>query len=183
MLRAGVKMADRKDRMDIPVAVTHQNNGTLVVRGRQHLIGFDPTTKEIKWSLYFAAPGVSNFEMIAMTALTAMNTVMYQAGYASGKMSMNSATKGIEQSWGGMDKLVSRRYQATQSTEEHAYILTNVEEEAKKGVGLMSINLNSGETDNQILLKEKDPEYLVDDVEGRLYHFPNKNGVKAYSLK
>ncbi len=182
MLKAGVKLANRKDRMDIPVAVTTQNDGALVVRGRQHLIGFDPNTKEVKWSLYFAAPGASNFEFIAMTALTAFSTLSYQVGYASGSYSQSGATKGIEKVWGDLDKVVARRYEASQSTQGHAYVLTNVEEDGKKGIGLTAINLNNGETDNQIILNSKNPDYTVDELEGKLYFFKNDSDLKVYSL-
>ena len=181
MLKAGAKMANRKDRMDIPVAVTKQNDGTLVVRGRQHLVGFDPNTKEVKWSLYFAAPGASNFEFITMTALTAFTTVAYQAGYASGSFGMENARQGIEKSWGDLDKVVARRYEASKSTEEHVYILTNVEEEGKKGIGLMTISLNGGETGRQIILNSKQPQYTVDEIEGRLFYFHGTD-LSVYSL-
>ena len=47
----------------------------------------------------------------------------------------------------------------------------------------MAIDLNTGEPVGQVLLKEKDPDYAVDDVTGRLYYVKNKKEIQALDVK
>jgi outer membrane protein assembly factor BamB len=182
MLRAGIKLADSKDRRDIPVAVTEQENGTLVVRGKQHLLSFNPENQEIPWSTYFAAPGASNFEFIAMTALTVFSVAVHNANYASGGASMSSASDRIVAEYDRLDMLVNRRYSKSKNTQKYSYILTSVEDAGKKGVGILAIDMETGDSVHQVYLGEKDPEYTVDDVEGRVYFFDNKKSIVAYDV-
>ncbi|MEY4387707.1 MAG: hypothetical protein RLY20_2990, partial [Verrucomicrobiota bacterium] len=73
-----------KGLLDIPVNVTKLDNGKIVVRGKQHLLGFDPATQSIAWSTYYPAPGAASWEMGMMFALTAFNGLSANAGYSSG---------------------------------------------------------------------------------------------------
>ncbi len=54
---------------------------------------------------------------------------------------------------------VSKRYQATKATGKYVYILTNVQEGKEKGAGLIGVNLDTGETNRQVMLKDKNPDY------------------------
>ena len=42
--------------------------------------------------------------------------------------------------------------------------------------------MENGDTTQQIVFDEKDPEYLVDELSQRVYFFPKKSGVKALGL-
>ncbi len=184
LLSAGVKMAtSTKERMDIPVSLSLNDDGTLAVRGKQHVMSFDPNTQTIKWSNYFAAPGVSLFEIAAMTALTAVSTVAYQGAAAGGAMSADSATNGIKQSWGSFDRTAAKRFEASKGSSAQAYILSNVQEDGKKGLGIIAVNLKTGEPDKQFLFNDKQPLYAVDDVDAKLFYFNKKTKLEAYSLK
>lgn len=70
-------------RTDNPVSLVRQENGTIVVRGMQHLLAFNPKTKEIAWSNKYAAPGISGWESIVMTALTITAAALSEANEAS----------------------------------------------------------------------------------------------------
>ena len=177
-----VKAAGSKDRLDIPVAITKQPAG-YVVRGKQHLLAFDPGSQQIKWSTYYAAPGSSGFEMVMMTALTASVALSYNASYAAGQSSLDSASRNVHSSLDQFNKFADKRYSATKAARQNVYILTQVEEGKDKGVGLMAIDLNTGEPVGQVLLKEKDPDYAVDDVTGRLYYVKNKKEIQALDVK
>jgi hypothetical protein len=50
-------------------------------------------------------------------------------------------------------------------------VLTTVEEGRKKGTGLMGISLATGEGDKQIILDDKEPNYLGDEGLNRLFYF------------
>ncbi|MEY4384757.1 MAG: hypothetical protein RLY20_40 [Verrucomicrobiota bacterium] len=47
----------------------------------------------------------------------------------------------------------------------------------------MAIDLATGDTAGQVLLKDKDPEYSVDDVMGRLFYVSGKSEISAYNLR
>ena len=70
-------------RTDNPVSLVRQENGTVVVRGMQHLLAFNPTTKDISWSNKYAAPGISGWEQIVMTAITITAAAISQASEAN----------------------------------------------------------------------------------------------------
>lgn len=176
-----VKTAVGSERMDIPVSVVLNKDGRVIVRGQQHILSFDPSTQEIPWSIYLAAPGVSTFAVTMMTALTAFSTISTQYSYAAGQTSMNSAQHSIESAWGDMDKMAARRYTASQSADSHAYVLTLVNDDGKKGVGLATIDMKTGETDKQIYLDDKQPKYTIDELEGKLYFF-HGGILKAFDL-
>jgi hypothetical protein len=175
--------ASGKDRLDIPVNITKLGNGQFVVRGRQHLLAFDPQAQNITWSTYYPAPGAAGWEMGVMTALTAAQALYFNASYASGQSSLSSASDNISKALDNFNKFQNKRYSATQAGKQYVYILTRVEEDGKKGVGLMSIDLATGDSAGQVLLKDKDPEYAVDDVTGRLYYVNSKDSIQAFNLR
>ncbi len=73
------------DTTDNPVSLVRQENGTVVIRGMQHLLAFDPKTREIVWSTKYDAPGISGWQSIVLTAITITAAAMSQgaeAGYS-----------------------------------------------------------------------------------------------------
>lgn len=184
LLNAGVSMAaSKKKRMDIPVNVALNEEGMIVVRGKQHIMSFDPNSQEIQWSNHFPASGAGMFEIGVMVALTAFSTLTYQAGYASGSYSAQSASDGIKRAFANLDKTASKRYQASKMAPTHSYILTRVEDEGKKGLGILAVNIKTGEPDRQFLFNDKDPLYSVDEIDGKIYYFNKKTKLEAYALK
>lgn len=177
------KSVSGKDRLDIPVNISKVEGGKLVVRGKQHLLAFDPTTQNIAWSTYYPAPGAAGWEMGVMIALTAAQGLAANASYASGQSSLSSASGDIQKSLDRFDKFQNKRYSATKGGKELVYILTRVEEGGSKGVGLMAIDIATGDSAGQVLLKDKDPEYSVDDVMGRLFYVSSKSEITAYNLR
>ena len=64
------------------------------------------------------------------------------------------------------------------SSEAYSYILTKIE----KDIGIVGVNLSTGETDRQLVLKEKEPNYTVDEPANRIFHFAGKDSVVAYQF-
>ncbi len=64
------------------------------------------------------------------------------------------------------------------SSKAYSYILTKVE----KDIGIVGVNLATGETDRQLVLKEKEPNYTVDEPTNRIFHFAGKDSVVAYQF-
>ncbi|MEI6437243.1 MAG: PQQ-binding-like beta-propeller repeat protein [Candidatus Omnitrophota bacterium] len=176
------KAAVGKERLDVPIALLTGKNGEVIVRGQQHILSFDPVKKEINWSVHYPAPGVSIFATTLMTALTVISATSAQYSAASGASSASSAQRDMESAWGDLDKMADRRYTASQAALQHAYVLTLVDDQGKKGVGLAGINMTSGTTDSQVYLDDKQPQYTVDEVEGKLYFF-HGGKLKAFALK
>ena len=65
------------------------------------------------------------------------------------------------------------------SSKAYSYILPKVE----KDIGIVGVNLATGETDRQLVLKEKEPtNYTVDEATNRIFHFAGKDSVVAYQF-
>ena len=183
-LATGVgKSVSGKDRLDIPVNISKLDNTKVVVRGKQHLLCFDTASKTINWSVYYPAPGAPGWEMGIMIALTAAQGLQYNASYAAGQSSLHSASDNVAKTLEQFDRFQNKRYSATKSGRQQVYILTRVEEGKEKGVGLMAIDLSTGETTGQVLLKDREPDYAVDDVAGRLFYVNGKSEVQGFLLK
>ena len=174
-------MSQNKGRLDVPVAISRQD-GHVVVQGKQHLLGFDPAAKAQKWSIYYAAPS-DTLAMTALFAVTAAQGVIDNAQASQGNFGSDAYRQGHSTIHSGLDnynKYATRRRSATQSSGSYSYILTKVGK--GKDLGLVGINLATGETDRELVLGTKDPEYLVDESMGRVYYFQNGGRLVAYKF-
>lgn len=75
---------------------------------------------------------------------------------------------------------MTRRFSATAATENSQFILTKLD---SGEVGLVKINKDSGAKEKEVMLKDKKPEYEVDELAGYLYYKANANTIYAYDLK
>lgn len=73
---------------------------------------------------------------------------------------------------------MSKRFKATASTENSHIILTKLDD----GVGLIKLNKDTGSKENEIVLKDKKPEYEVDEIGGFLYYRANDKTIHAFNL-
>ena len=176
-------MSANKGLLDVPVAVNIQG-GRVIVQGKQHLLGFDPATKTASWSLYYAAPSEA-FANAAMFAVTAAAAVYGNAQVAaSGGIGSSGYNDGVSTIHSNLDRYNSytekraARIGGSKSAQSYTYILTNVEKE----IGVVGVNLSTGETDREVVLKEKEPEYMLDEPLNRVFHFKGKNTVIAYQF-
>ena len=66
----------------------------------------------------------------------------------------------------------------------YTYVLIEIEEDKdNKGGGLVGLNLDSSEAEHQVLLKMKDPDYDVNEIEGRIFNVKDKKQITAYSVR
>lgn len=152
-------------------------------------LGFGGTEQN---HVYHRAPGKSAFGILMVGALTLASTGMAvshsaTAGYmkGAGVPSYNSTVQyheGQAESWGNVADAgfqeMAKRFKATKATENSAFILTKID----GGVGLVKVDKDSGETIKEILVKDKNPMYEVDDFEGILYFKAKGNIIYAYDL-
>jgi hypothetical protein len=175
-------VSSNKARLDVPVAVLRRGD-RIVVQGKQHLMCFDPTEKKIAWATYCAAPS-DTFGMTALFAVTALVAVQGNAmALQSGNYGMNdSGVSLIHSSLDRYNKEAGKRKSATKGSTGFSFMLTKVEDGGDKGVGLLGINLGTGEGDKKFILDTKDPEYRVDEGLNRLFFFKGKDSLIAYEL-
>lgn len=181
----GVAAGSGKEH-DTPVVITRVGNGPAVVRGKQHLLAFDPQTKQVAWSVQYEAPGASGLMKGVMFALSALSYA------ANTGIAANSYLGTSENAWAnsgridaikGYGQVAGKRYAASQANDRYAYILTTVKEGDDKGAGLVGVRLDTGKSDRQLLLKDKEPKYQVDEIEGRVFVVTDDRTLAAYSVK
>ena len=173
-------------RTDNPVSLVRQENGTVVVRGKQHLLAFNPTTKEIAWSTKYGAPGISGWESIVMTAITVTAAAVSQTieadyvrrGDYNNAFSENGRFLSLMTNY---QQFMGKKYNASKQGGNIYYVLTKIKGEDEKGSGLVGVNMLTGEGERQIIFNDKSPDYEVDELEGRLFNL-NKGTISAYSI-
>jgi len=154
---------------DTPLAIVPRANGTLVVRGKQNLLAFDPKNRTIAWGSAFKAPGLSNFNKIMTTAAFAMayaESTHRAATSYRGTMENDWANRDRQRAMQQYSKAMSKRYSASTATGQYAYMLTDVDTADGKGPGIVGVNLDSGEADRELYFKDREPEYVVDEQTG-----------------
>jgi outer membrane protein assembly factor BamB len=185
-LGALAKKKGPDDGDDHPVAISLRENGTAVVRGKQHLLAFNPASRTIAWSVKYEAPGVPGWQKAVMFGITAFSYAM-NTGIAA-----NTYYGSSQNYWANKNRVnvirdysafVSKRYSATQSSGKFVYILTNVQEGKEKGAGLVGVNLDTGETNRQVMLKDKTPDYKVDEILGRVFNIRDGKELVAYPVQ
>jgi len=185
LLTSDVKFEGKEDPSNIEV----RSDGILL-SSSQNLTMLDFSGNE-KWHVYHRAPGKSAFSVVLMSAVAAASITMTAAhSYRAGSSSValgpyNSTTEYHHQQADNWSQLgdaafseMAKRFKASKATENAAFILTKVD----GGVGLVKVDKDTGKTLNEILLKDKDPMYEVDEFAGYLY-FGKGNDIYAYDLK
>ena len=173
-------------RTDNPVSLVRQENGTVIVRGKQHLVAFDPKTKNIAWSTKFGAPGISGWESIVMTALTVTAAALSQANEANQfqRGNYNNAYRENDNFLNLMtsyQQFMGKKYSASKQAGNIYYVLTKIKGDDDSGSGLVGVNMLTGEGERQIIFNDKSPDYEVDELDGRLFNM-NKGKISAFAI-
>lgn len=174
------------DTTDNPVSLVRQENGTVVIRGMQHLLAFNPKTREIPWSTKYDAPGISGWQSIVLTAITITSAALSQGLEASysqrgdynSAFNENSRFLNLMQSY---QQIMAKKYSSAKQTGSVYYVLTTVKGKDDKGSGLVGVNLMTGQPVNQIVFHDKEPDYDVDDASGRMFNM-KKGELTAYQI-
>lgn len=176
-----------KARLDVPVAIT-RHDGHIVVQGKQHLLGFDPVAKNQKWSLYYAAPSDA-FSTIAMFAVTLAASAQGNAQVAQhGSIMTSGGQQGMQNIQNALDRYNrytetrARKLGGSKNSGAYTYIVTKLEKEQGGGIGLVGVNLGSGDTDRHLALGAKEPRYLADEEAGRIFYFKGGDQIQAFEF-
>lgn len=176
------------DTTDNPVNISRRENGTVVVRGAQHILAFNPQSHQIVWSTKYAAPGVSGWKKAVMTALTvaaAYMSVNAEASYAAQGFSYSSdrENKNFIGLMSSYEQYMSKRFTATKADGNYTYVLTDIKEEKEKGAGIIGVNMMTGQGERQVMFKDKDPDYEIDELTGRVFNLRNSKELTAFVVR
>ncbi|WP_026753565.1 PQQ-binding-like beta-propeller repeat protein [Sediminibacter sp. Hel_I_10] len=169
-------------------------DGNLFLNSSQNLMLLEENGQKI-YHEYYKSPSKSGFMKIAagITAAASITmSVAYSAKAQMNKMGYGNSLRNYNEYGkenlrtaemfsniaGASFKVLSKRFKASSATENAQFILTKLED----GVGLVKVNKDTGKVDKEIILKDKKPEYQVDEYGGYLYYKANDKTIYAYNL-
>ncbi|MAM30435.1 MAG: hypothetical protein CMC13_15565 [Flavobacteriaceae bacterium] len=173
---------------EAPTGVDVRNGGILLTSD-QNLMMLDWEGGKT-WHEYYRAPGKSALGAI-IAGVTAVASAAGSVAAANSSIRNRIAkydaqadrdadlAGGLAAASGASVAEMLKRFKATAATANAQFILTKLDD----GVGLVKINKDSGAMEKEILLKDKKPEYQVDDRGGILYYKADNNTIYAYDLK
>ncbi len=185
-LLAESKFDGKEDPTDLEI-----RDGGILLTSSQNMMMLDWDGNK-GWHEYKRAPGKSAFgAILAGVTAVASTALMADAAMRAGA---NQNAFGQYNSYGAQMKRtadmfaaigtasfneMAKRFKATSATQDSQFILTKLDD----GVGLVKLNKDTGGLEKEIVLKDKKPEYKVDDFGGILYYKPNDKIIYAYDLK
>jgi len=171
--------------------------GNIFLSSSQNMMMLGSNGDEL-YHEYFKSPGQSGFVKVLAGVVAVASTAMAMSAAARAGANRsafgNSNDLSSYNSYGKEAKrasdmfaaigsasfaIMSQRFKATSATENSQFILTKLDD----GVGLVKVNKETGKVDKEILLKDKKPEYQVDEFGGVLYYKADKSTLYAYDLK
>ena len=190
------ELADAKfDEKEEPNTM-QMKNGNIFLSSSQNMMLLGSNGDKM-YHEYFKSPGQSGFVKVLAGVVAVASTAMAMstAARAGANRSAfgNSNDLSSYNSYGKEAKrasdmfaaigdasfaIMSQRFKATAATENSQFILTKLDD----GVGLVKVNKETGKVDKEILLKDKKPEYQVDEFGGVLYYKADKSTLYAYDL-
>jgi hypothetical protein len=175
---------------EVPTSIEIRNGG-LLLSSDQNMLHMDKNGETV-WHEYYRAPGKSAAGAILMGVLAVASAATSAAAYNAANQHRNrlgyytDRGEAYADLGDGMAVAASasigemlKRFKATAATENARFILTKLED----GVGLVKINKDNGKVEKEIVLKDKKPEYEVDERGGMLYYMADNNSLYAYDLK
>ena len=140
---------------------------------------------------YHRAPGKSAFGAILAGVTAVATAATAAASYNAANQNRNrlgnytsrgqryaNLGDGMAAASGASIAEMLKRFKATSATENAQFILTKLDD----GVGLVKVNKDTGAKEKEIILKDKKPQYQVDDFGGILYYKADNNTIFAYDL-
>ncbi len=175
---------------EAPSHVEIRDNGILLTSDQNMMLLDWQGGKQ--WNEYYRAPGKSAMGAILAGVTAVAAATASAAAYNSANQNRNSLGQytdrgereaefgaGMANAAGASIAEMFKRFKATSATQDNQFILTKLDE----GVGLVKLNKDTGEKEKEIVLKDKQPEYVVDDIGGILYYKADNNSIFAYDLK
>jgi outer membrane protein assembly factor BamB len=151
--------------------------GGFVLRSAQNVIVFD-TTGVPAHQLFYPPPKLSTLTRVAF-AVAAI--AISEWSYAEAKSA--AARTGDPQTYVIVNPILSRRYGASRKVHDHYYVLTVVtDSSARRGPGLVKLNIVTGKEESRLWLGDRTPEYEVDGIESMLFFKQGKRQILAFRM-
>lgn len=177
------------DGKEDPTGVEVRDGGILLTSSQNMmLLDWDGQTN---WHEYYRAPGKSAFGAILMGVIAVATAATATAAYAEANRNRNrlgnytsrgenyaNLGDGMAMASGASVAEMLKRFKATAATANARFVLTKLED----GVGLVKLNKDTGAMEKEIVLKDKKPEYEVDEIGGVLYYKADSKSIYAYDL-
>ena len=177
------------DGKEDPTGVEVRDGGILLTSS-QNMMMLDWDGKE-NYHTYHRAPGKSAFGAILAGVTAVATAATAAASYNAANQNRNrlgnytsrgqryaNLGDGMAAASGASIAEMLKRFKATSATENAQFILTKLDD----GVGLVKVNKDTGAKEKEIILKDKKPQYQVDDFGGILYYKADNNTIFAYDL-
>ena len=163
----------------------------ILVSSDQNLALFD-FDGNLTYHVYQKAPGISTFGKImnaAAIGISVTNSAShgYQSG-ASGGQTTSTGRSEMEKAdrWGSIGSAaasdMSRRFKASQAADSYQVILTKVTTATDSGIGLVRVNKDTGKIEAKVVLDDKKPDYIADEVDNLIFYKEAGNRITGYKL-
>lgn len=174
---------------EAPTEMTLRPGGILLTSS-QNLMMLDLDGKET-FHTYYASPGQSGFVkvvtgvvgvasaamMVAESARAGANQDQFGNYNESGREAKRNADL-----MGGIAsasfQTMAKRFKATSASENAQFMLTKLDD----GIGLIKVDKDSGQAVGEVILKDRKPEYIVDDFGGQLFYKAKNNTIYVYDV-
>ncbi len=162
----------------------------ILVSSAQNMVMLGWDGKE-KYHTFYKAPGVSTAGKIlgGLTMAVAMANSADQ-GMRAGASGFGTAayTSHMEKSqrWSnlggsGMSQF-TKRFNMTSGSKDYQVILTKVDDGEDKGFGLVKVNKLTGQSEGKVVIGDKKPDYIFDDVNDLIYYKDKNRKITAFKL-
>lgn len=173
-----------------------RSDGSLVTWSSQNVLGLDPSSGNVLWKQHYPPPPITGLQAVAGVALmaaAATSAAASGATYAStsyqdaGSYTVVTTTTNTETSqnfaamssaFGAAAGEVMTRAKASKSAENSYFILTKLED----GVGLVRVSLDDGSELARIPLGTREPDYQIDEYDGRLFLLRDAKTLEGWSI-
>jgi hypothetical protein len=182
---AKVAFKDKEDPQQLEILP----QGILVSSAQNMvLLGWDG--KE-KYHTFYKAPGVSTAGKILgglTMAVSLSNSAAH--GYAAGSSGFGTAAYNDHMAkadrWSNFGSSgasqFSKRFNMTTDSKNYQVILTKVDDGEDKGFGLVKVNKLTGQAEGKVVIGDKKPDYIFDDVNGLIYYKDKNRKISAFKL-
>ena len=174
---------------EVVKAIELRENGILI-SSDQNAALFDFNGKNI-YHVYHAAPGASVFSKImsgVAMAVSIANSASegYQAGASGyGTTSYNDHMAKADR-WGDIASSAmgtfSERFKASDNAKNYILMLTRVKNLGDNGIGLVRVNKITGKVEGKVVIDDKEPDYLFDEIDNVLFYKDANKKIVAYNF-
>ena len=151
-------------------------NGTVILYGKQNVVGVNKESGKIVFSTYYKAPGASVMD-IAQNAVSA--GLAMAATQNSMRVNAQSGSKTYYQYTPAMRNSGGSR---TTDAENSLFISTKFKDADANGFGIAKVDKETGKTMKKIVIGVRDPIYVIDENNGLIFYKSDKNELTIKSI-